>query len=195
MNSTDKTKNKMNVLVVSTDSVVGNNDQKQNEINCIIKSKELICPKCRENILIKFDNYNITLYNCKNKHKEENISFNKFEETQKIDLSKIICNSCKERNKSNEYNNEFYKCLTCNIDLCPLCLKQHDQNLDLFMETSAKTGYNTKDILIEAAKLLYREYYKHEKKIESNIKIDNNFSNDNNKIRNKNENICLIEFN
>ena len=128
MNSTDKTKNKMNVLVVSTDSVVGNNDQKQNEINCIIKSKELICPKCRENILIKFDNYNITLYNCKNKHKEENISFNKFEETQKIDLSKIICNSCKERNKSNEYNNEFYKCLTCNIDLCPLCLKQHNQN-------------------------------------------------------------------
>ncbi len=39
-----------------------------------------------------------------------------------------------------------------------------EQNLDLFMETSAKTGYNTKDILIEAAKLLYREYFKLEKK-------------------------------
>ena len=36
-----------------------------------------------------------------------------------------------------------------------------EQNLDLFMETSAKTGYNTKD---EAAKLLYREYFKLEKK-------------------------------
>ena len=38
-----------------------------------------------------------------------------------------------------------------------------EQNLELFMETSAKTGYNTKHILIEAAKLLYREYFKLEK--------------------------------
>ena len=116
------------MLVVSTDTIIGNNDLNQNETKGIIKSKEVICPKCQENILINFDNYNITLYNCKNKHKEKSISFNKFEETQKIDLSKKICNSCKERSKSNVFNNEFYKCITCNIDLCPLCLKQHNQN-------------------------------------------------------------------
>ena len=104
----------MNVLVVSKDTIIGNNEPNQNETKGIIKSKEVRYPKCQENILIKFDNYNITLYNCKNKHKEENISFNRFVEIQKIDLSKIICNSCKERNKSNVSNNEFYKCITCN---------------------------------------------------------------------------------
>jgi hypothetical protein len=95
-------------------TIIGNNDPNQNETKGIIKSKEVRCPKCQENILLKFDNYNITLYNCKNKHKEENISFNRFVEIQKIDLSKIICNSCKERNKSNVSNNEFYKCITRN---------------------------------------------------------------------------------
>ena len=87
----------MNVLVVSKDTIIGNNEPNQNETKGIIKSKEVICPKCQENILIKFDNYNITLYNCKNKHKEENISFNRLVETQKIDLLKIICNSLQRK--------------------------------------------------------------------------------------------------
>ena len=34
-----------------------------------------------------------------------------------------------------------------------------EQNcLDLFMETSAKTGYNARNVLIEAAKILYKRY-------------------------------------
>ena len=33
-----------------------------------------------------------------------------------------------------------------------------DQNLDLFMETSAKTGFNAKNVLIEAAKILYKDF-------------------------------------
>ena len=33
-----------------------------------------------------------------------------------------------------------------------------DQGLDLFMETSAKTGYNARNVLIEAAKILYADY-------------------------------------
>ena len=41
-------------------------------------------------ILIKFDNYNISLFNCKDNNKEEKISLNKFEESQKIDLTKIL---------------------------------------------------------------------------------------------------------
>ena len=40
---------------------------------------------------------------------------------------------------------------------------KEEQNLDLFMETSAKTGYNAKNVLIEAAKLLYNDYLKFEK--------------------------------
>ena len=35
---------------------------------------------------------------------------------------------------------------------------KEDNKLDLFMETSAKTGNNTKKVLIEAAKLLYGEF-------------------------------------
>ena len=33
-----------------------------------------------------------------------------------------------------------------------------DFEFNLFMETSAKTGYNTEELFIEAAKLLYKEY-------------------------------------
>ena len=35
-----------------------------------------------------------------------------------------------------------------------------DQHLDLFMETSAKTGQNARNVLVEAAKLLYNDYLK-----------------------------------
>ena len=45
---------------------------------------------------------------------------------------------------------------------------KEEQNLDLFMETSAKTGYNAKNVLIEAAKILYRDYLNLEKKIGEN---------------------------
>ena len=36
-----------------------------------------------------------------------------------------------------------------------------DQHLDLFMETSAKTGLNARNVLIEAAKMLYADYLKY----------------------------------
>ena len=35
-----------------------------------------------------------------------------------------------------------------------------DQHLDLFMETSAKTGQNARNVLVEAAKILYNDYLK-----------------------------------
>lgn len=35
---------------------------------------------------------------------------------------------------------------------------KEDESLDLFMETSAKTGHNSQKIFVEAAKLLYKEY-------------------------------------
>ena len=31
-------------------------------------------------------------------------------------------------NKSESFNNIFYKCLSCNINLCPLCQVKHNQN-------------------------------------------------------------------
>ena len=36
-----------------------------------------------------------------------------------------------------------------------------DYNLDLFVESSAKSGLNTEYIFVEAAKLLYNDYIKY----------------------------------
>ena len=37
---------------------------------------------------------------------------------------------------------------------------KEEQHLDLFLETSAKTGHNARNVLVEAAKLLYKDYLK-----------------------------------
>ena len=37
---------------------------------------------------------------------------------------------------------------------------KEDQHLDLFLETSAKTGLNARNVLVEAAKILYNDYLK-----------------------------------
>ena len=37
---------------------------------------------------------------------------------------------------------------------------KNDQQLDLFMESSAKNGYNARNVLVEAAKILYKDYLK-----------------------------------
>ena len=41
---------------------------------------------------------------------------------------------------------------------------QKDFELDLFMETSAKTGFNTQELFIQAAKVLYEDYMIYKKK-------------------------------
>ena len=45
-----------------------------------------------------------------------------------------------------------------------------DFMLNLYMETSAKTGFNAKEIFIEAARVLFKEYNKY-KKIDEEKKI------------------------
>ena len=117
-NELDKNRNKMNILVKL------NNDNR--EIKEII-SKDIICPQCGENIFRNIKDFKINLYGCKNGHNMDNILIDKYENNQKIDLSKIICNECNENNKSNTHNNEFYICNTCNKNICPLCKSVHDK--------------------------------------------------------------------
>ena len=38
-----------------------------------------------------------------------------------------------------------------------------DYGFDIFMETSAKTGFNAQELFVEAGKLLYDEYIKYKK--------------------------------
>ena len=75
INKIDKENKKMNVLVY---------DRNTTNINeRIIKSKDIICPKCGELCLLNFNEYKIELNNCKNKH-ENILLLNEFESTMKI---------------------------------------------------------------------------------------------------------------
>ena len=75
-------------------------------------------------------NYKISLFDCKNKHIKDNILLSQFENTQYIDESKIICEICKT-NKSLTFENNFFICITCKINICPLCKIKHDKKHDI----------------------------------------------------------------
>ena len=119
-NPEDKQRNKITILV--NDNEYLEPSIKQN----LKKSKYIICPICQENIRIKINNYKIELYECKNSHNFQYSSFEDFKKSQIIDESKIICDSCKDSNKSSTYENLFYICNSCNKSLCPLCKSNHD---------------------------------------------------------------------
>jgi hypothetical protein len=119
-NPLDKKKNKINIMVFEKDNELL--DDKEG----IIKSKEIICPKCYEICLMKIKDYKISL-ECKNLHITKNILLDEFENTQKVNISKIICNKC-NNNKFKSYKNEFYKCLSCKQNLCPQCKLKHDKS-------------------------------------------------------------------
>ena len=120
MNQLNKTDNKMMILVVLL------NEEKKEKI--LADSKDIICPKCLEPCRFKIENYKIKLYDCINNHITDNIKFMDFKNTQKVNISNITCSQCKEKNKGNSYNHEFYSCLTCSNNLCPLCKSNHDKN-------------------------------------------------------------------
>ena len=67
--------------------------------------------------------------NCKNNHIYKNISIKDFIISQKIDISKIRCNICNEKDKSSIYNNIMYKCISCNKKICPICNINHNKAL------------------------------------------------------------------
>ena len=119
-NSDDKKRNKMNIVVFENESEIREKD--------LVKSKNTICPKCKTIIKMEIKDYKINLYDCEKRHKIENILLNEFEETQKINRLDIVCDICKKNNKSISYNNMFYKCLTCNKSICPLCKSNHNSD-------------------------------------------------------------------
>jgi len=133
----------MNILVYENNEAIIKENQ--------IESKEIICPKCNENILIKLNEYKINLFNCKNNHEINNILLNKYEDN--IDISKIICNNCTIKNKSITYNNEFYRCNICKINLCPLCKYKHNKNHKII-------NYDNKNYLCEIHNMNYNKYCK-----------------------------------
>ena len=79
-NQSDKTRNKMNVLVIEGEDS-GEGEGKTPPLDCIIKSGKIICPECKEDIKFSIDDYVINLFECKNNHDIDNIFLDKFEET------------------------------------------------------------------------------------------------------------------
>ena len=172
-NSYDKTRKKMNILVISNNI--------ENDNNTLIKSKNIICPKCGEDIKIKtIENFKIYLFECRNNHKSH-ISINEFEKTQMINLKSIKCNICKEKNKYNTYNNEFYKCSECDISICPLCKLKHNKehniiNYDKIHYICSKhnelfTNYCNK-CKKNICSLCEKEHFKHDKKSLGNMILE-----------------------
>ena len=120
-NENDKKEHKIKVLVYDMENA--------NIKEIFNKAKDIICPKCNDdNIFININNYRIFLSGCKNGHMMNDLLLDNFLISQKIDLSKIICNECYQTNKSETYNNEFFRCNKCNKNLCPLCKSNHNKN-------------------------------------------------------------------
>jgi len=145
INEEDKKRNIMNILVNDNNEAIIKENEKI--------SNEIICPNCKESILLKINKYKINLYNCKNNHKINNILINEYENMEKIDISKIICDECKKKNKSNTYNNEFYRCNICKINICPLCKSNHNNNHKII-------NYNNKNYICEIHNMNYIRYCK-----------------------------------
>ena len=136
--------NRMSILVINMRSTrrtnnnnINNNNRNNNNINNninnnnIIQSPEVICPICKEPCYLKVEDYKISLYGCKQGHKQDNLKLDEFVNSQKIDLTSIICGYCKKRNRAEINNKEFYKCCQCNMNLCPFCKFIHDKNHDI----------------------------------------------------------------
>ena len=87
-NSENIKRNKMNILVNEIEP------QPKPKSECIIKYKNIICPEYKLDIKFKIEEYNILLYEYKNKHEKDKIYFDEFNSTQNIDISKIICDNC-----------------------------------------------------------------------------------------------------
>ena len=119
MNQIEKANNKIYIYVFPL--------YKGNDGKVLVEAKEIVCPKCSEQCRIKVEDYVIKLYDCKNNHLTT-VKLDKFKDTQQIDLSKIKCNCCNNKNMGNSFDHVFYYCFNCRINLCVLCKEKHNIN-------------------------------------------------------------------
>ena len=75
-----KNESEKNLNLISNEE---NNDL--NNLNNIV-SNDIICPECKENILIDISDFKIKLYECKNNHIFNNILINKYMKLKKLKI-------------------------------------------------------------------------------------------------------------
>ena len=167
VNSTDLERNKMSIIVT---------DKNKEPESVYIKSKDIICPKCGECAKLDISEYKISLQ-CINKHNLGNILLNEYDNTQKVDISKIECDECKLNNKAKSYKNIFYRCNECNKNLCINCKDKHENN---FQEHNI-INYDNKNYLCSIHNFNYTSYCK---KCNKNICIYCNDKHNNHEIIN-----------
>ena len=121
LSKSEKESKRKKILVLSINSNINNDNTN------MIKSKDIICPICKEPCIYEIEEHKIKLYGCKNGHITDNIKLDDFNNKQNIDISQIICDKCKNKTKGNTFNNEFFICYECKMNLCPLCKSVHDK--------------------------------------------------------------------
>ena len=126
MSTEDKNRNKMTIIVYNLIEE-GNDNNNGNNNDIIVKSKVVICPECKEKIIIKINDYLISLYGCSKGHNFKNLFLDQYEKTQKVNLSQLICFNHKEKNKGNTYKNLLYRCISCEKNFCSICKDNHDK--------------------------------------------------------------------
>ena len=148
-NSEDKKRNK--ITIIGYDKKDMDNSEKE-----LIESKIIICPNCFEDIRINIKDFKIKLFDCKNGDEIDNILFSEFKKTQNIDESKIMCEICKNTNKSETYEHNFFRCIECNKNLCPLCKLNHTNHTII--------NYSQKNLICNQHNEPYTQYCKQCKK-------------------------------
>ena len=120
ISSIDKERKIISLLVIDTENSTLVKSPK------IIKFPFPICKECGENMKFELEGYKIRCAECPNFHTCDML-LKEYENYQKIDISKILCDIC-STSKYKTYNNQMYICNTCKKKLCPLCKNKHDNN-------------------------------------------------------------------
>ena len=93
----------------------------------IYKAKEIICSECYDSALLSIEKCYIKIHDCKNGHTVGVVLLDEIEENQSIDFTQIKCENCRIYSRGYTYQNEFYRCNTCKMNLCPICEIDHDK--------------------------------------------------------------------
>ena len=142
-NSFDKERKRMTIIVAPTVPKEVNSSK--------VKAKQVICPTCGENSRISIENFKVNIFSCKNGHKFNDLFLNEYVLTPEIDQSKIKCDNCKENDKGKTFNNQFFICLNCKMNLCPLCDSSHDKSHNII-------NYDDKNFICDIHNELFNSY-------------------------------------
>ena len=155
MNNIEKENKKLKIEVKKKEKEYKEKEHKEKEPNEkkpeIINSKDIICPRCKEPCRIEIKDYKIKFYECPNGHVIENINIFNFSKTQKINESHFNCENCKLNNKNNSQNDEFFRCLNCQQNLCLSCKSSHDSEHNIIL-------YNQKNCICQEHNKHYIKY-------------------------------------